>query len=213
MKDFLRIYLLPVLVPVLILLAVRAFWVTQYAVPAAGADSGQLLPGDRVLVNRAVYRHSAPVEGDLVAFRPLHSDTTRLARCLAVPGDTLWLDAERSLVLLHHTSIAAVPFVVPYEGQCVKVTPRNARLLWHSLPRAASCRLQGDTLITLSGRPLRSVTFRQDCYWMEGSPAFGLVPHGSLVGQAFLVSYSTDPQKSFPASLRTERFFLKTETF
>ncbi len=70
----------------LVVLAVRAHFLTVYTVPV-DLDQ-QLTRGDRVMVNRL--SHASPVRGDLVVFRQ-QGDV--IGRVTALPGDTITLDS------------------------------------------------------------------------------------------------------------------------
>lgn len=231
LKRILRTYVAPLLAALLLLLAVRSLLVAQYAVPASGAGDRALLPGDRVLVDRTAYGirrpfaklwgygrwgYRCPEGGDLAVFnapldrtRPLADREVCMARCLALPGDTLWLDLERNQVLLARTSVDAVPFVVPQAGSQVRVTPHNARLLWNTLRyhEGVACTLLNGKSLLCKGSPLESVRFSQDYYWMAGSERYGLVPHSLLIGRAFCISFSVDASQPFYRKLRPGRLF------
>ncbi len=201
----------------------RAVLVTQYVVPVSGNEAETLQPGDRVMVSRTSYGlllpggtvlgEASPEEGDLVAFRLPAETSVRLARCLSLPGDTVWIDAARSRVLFYRTTTSARPFVIPQRGMPMAVTPENARLVWNTLRHHEHI---GTTLINSShiqrdGEPLDTVVFTQDYFWMDGSADFGLVPRSALVGRAFCVSWSARPDLPFFRSLRPDRFFIPIE--
>ncbi len=219
----LRVYILPLIVAALLLLLVRGVLVTQYVVPSSGNEVETLLPGDRVMVCRTSYGlrlpggkllgKASPEEGDLVAFRLPAETSVRLAQCLSLPGDTVWIDAPRSRVLYYRTTTDARPFVIPRRGMSMAVTPENARLVWNTLRHHEKI---GTTLINSSrilrnGEPLDTVVFSQDYFWMDGSTDFGLVPRSALVGRAFCVSWSAAPDLPGLRSLRSDRFFIPIE--
>ena len=103
-KGLFRYAFLPALVAVGVLLLVRTFLFTPYAVPSDRPDLG-LIRGDRVGVVRMAYGWSAPFpnifgyrvlgktqpqRGDIVAFTANDgSGTVLLDRILALPGDTV----------------------------------------------------------------------------------------------------------------------------
>lgn len=225
LKRLLKAYALPLLAAVAATVAVQKLLVAQYALPA-GLRGEELLPGDRVLVNRLAYarlpwRSEAgrqPKRGDVVAFgHPfagvggIGKGTACTERCTALPGDTVWVDPKRRRVLPARTTADARPVAVPGKGRPVEVTPWNARLLFNALRLHEACRveLRGDTAIWLDKRPLRRAYVTQDYYWVEGSESqYGLVPASLLIGRVFCVSYSVDPAQPFYRALRTGRFFL-----
>lgn len=214
------------LTAVLLAGTVRALLVTQYVVTAT--DAPDLLPGDRVLVNRVAYGLRLPgdrwwglrrlgngraEEGDYIAFYdpqgygPEDRRPVRVGQVLAAPGDTLWLDPARRSLLTARTTTDARPVPIPAAGTLVDVTPWTARLLWRTLRQHEHrpAVLVGDTALRLGGRLLRRVRVRQDYYWTEGSAQAGLVPASSLVGRAFCVSYSLDPAQPFGRRWRSDR--------
>jgi signal peptidase I len=78
-----------VAVAVLAALAVQAWLVKPYRIPSESmADT--LRPGDRVLVNRMVYRLHDPGRGDVVVFRYPHDPgVVFIKRVVGLPGDVL----------------------------------------------------------------------------------------------------------------------------
>jgi signal peptidase I len=78
-----------VTVAVLVALAVQAWLVKPYRIPS-GSMLDTLRPGDRVLVNRMVYRLRDPHRGDVIVFRyPQDPDVVFIKRVVGVPGDVL----------------------------------------------------------------------------------------------------------------------------
>ena len=78
-----------VVVAVLVALAVQAWLLKPYRIPS-GSMLDTLRPGDRVLVNRAVYHLRDPQRGDVIVFRyPEDPDVVFIKRVVGVPGDLL----------------------------------------------------------------------------------------------------------------------------
>jgi signal peptidase I len=76
-------------VAVLLALAVQAYVVKPYRIPSPSM-AATLRPGDRVLVNRVVYRLHPPRNGDIIVFRyPENEDFVFIKRVVGVPGDVL----------------------------------------------------------------------------------------------------------------------------
>lgn len=224
LKRLLKTFVLPLIVAIAAVVAVWQLFVAQYALPV-GLSGAALLPGDRVLVNRLAYggpfgsgdSRERPAAGDIIAFEhpfsasgTISAGTVCMERCTALPGDTLWLDFRRRLVLPYRTATDALPFVIPGKGQSVDVTPWNASLLCDLLRRHEQNRveLRGDTALLLGGSLLRRVYVTQNYYWVDGSESrYGLVPASRLRGRVFCVSYSVDPDQPFYRALRPGRFF------
>jgi signal peptidase I len=82
-------YAAVVAVAVLVALAVQAWLVKPYRIPSESMLD-TLRPGDRVLVNRAVYHLRDPHRGDVIVFRyPDDPDVVFIKRIVGVPGDVL----------------------------------------------------------------------------------------------------------------------------
>jgi signal peptidase I len=76
-------------VAVLVALAVQAWIVKPYRIPSESMLD-TLRPGDRVLVNRAVYHLREPRCGDVIVFHyPKNPDVVFIKRVVGVPGDLL----------------------------------------------------------------------------------------------------------------------------
>jgi signal peptidase I len=85
-------------VAVLVALAIQAWVVKPYRIPSESM-LGTLRPGDRVLVNRLVYRLHEPRRGDVVVFRyPRDPSVVFIKRIVGVPGDVLQVRDGRLLV-------------------------------------------------------------------------------------------------------------------
>jgi len=112
-------YAVIVLVAVLVALAVQAWLVKPYRIPSESMLD-TLRPGDRVLVNRAVYHLREPHRGDVVVFRYPHDPSVVfIKRIVGVPGDVLEVRDGRLYVngrrpgepYVHRTSGRADPTV------------------------------------------------------------------------------------------------------
>jgi signal peptidase I len=82
-------YGLTALGAVLIALLAQAFVVKPYLIPSTSmADT--LIPGQRVLVDRLIYRFSAVHRGDIIVFRgPQPPREVMIKRVVGLPGDVL----------------------------------------------------------------------------------------------------------------------------
>jgi signal peptidase I len=88
---------------VLVALAVQAWLVKPYRIPSESMLD-TLRPGDRVLVNRAVYHLREPHRGDIVVFHyPRDPGVVFIKRIVGAPGDVLevrdgrlYVNGERS---------------------------------------------------------------------------------------------------------------------
>jgi signal peptidase I len=82
-------YILIAVVAVAVALLVQAFLVKPYRIPSPSMVD-TLQPGDRVLVNRALYHLRDVEHGDIIVFRyPLDTSVVFIKRVVGLPGDVL----------------------------------------------------------------------------------------------------------------------------
>lgn len=204
--KYLRKIILPILLAAILLLAVRGLLLCHMRLPDNAALPG-LEPGGHVLVCLTYYGLRLPGEPlwgyhrwgyaesevmDNVVFAPsatagkLPEVPFMAGTCRAVPGDTVWIDPVRRLVLPARTSPDAQPIVVPGKGRSVHVTQHNARLLAWLLQTYEHSRvtLTREGGLQMAGSRLKRVRTSQNYYWIETQPdSFRLVPHCELVGK------------------------------
>jgi len=85
---------------------VKSFWIpSESMVPT-------LEVGDRIFVNRFVYRFTEPERGDIVVFDSLETDDELVKRVVAVPGDRVRV---RNGVLRVNGDFPEEPYAVPVE--------------------------------------------------------------------------------------------------
>lgn len=71
-----------------------ALVIRTYVIQTSLVPTGSMIPtlnvGDRLFVNRFIYRFSPPHRGDIVVFRsPIGDGKDYVKRCVGIPGDTL----------------------------------------------------------------------------------------------------------------------------
>lgn len=210
MKNLFRVYLLPALVAILLLLLVHTYVLTQYVSDGALVEWG-IEPSDRLLVNRLAYSRTHPpqVGSKVVFLHPYLSDhPVCFASCAALPGDTVWFEPQQQLITPQRSTPEAQPIVVPAKGQDVEVTPYNAKILWHLLRLERSFvtyRESGELLI--DGRKVKTVAFLDDYYWLKtNATTYGLVPLRFMLGAPLCVSFGMKD-----GVLRLDRMFLMIE--
>lgn len=108
------------------------------------------------------------------------------------------------------------PLYVPKKGDVIKLTLDNLPLYRRCIEvyEGNSLFVSGDQII-INNQPADSYTFRMDYYFMMGdsrhnsadSRFWGFVPEDHVVGKALFIWFSTDKDKSFPASIRWSRIF------
>jgi len=84
-------YLLVALCAIVAALLVQAFLVKPYRIPSESM-AATLVPRDRVLVNRVVYRLHAPGRGDIVVIDSAAVGRILIKRVVALPGETVSVD-------------------------------------------------------------------------------------------------------------------------
>lgn len=202
MKRSLHSILLPALLAATLLLAVRFLLFMHVRIPA-GEGVGPYQAGTHLAVSLTAYGlrlpgeplwgyhrlgNACPQKGDGVVCSTEASQGMTLGICRALPSDTIWIDPVRRRILPAHTSPDACPIVIPASRKPLHVTPTNARLYAYLLctyeQSRAQVNRQGE--LVLNGKPLHSVRFSSDYYWLETLPdSFILVPHQALVGKAY----------------------------
>lgn len=90
---------------VVVFMVIRPFGIQAFTIPS-GSMLDTLLVSDYIVANKAVYRYSAPIAGDIVVFRPpAHACTSEqidtdgqpkvdfIKRCIGAPGDVVEIRA------------------------------------------------------------------------------------------------------------------------
>lgn len=90
--------LLMVALAFVVAMGIRTFIIETYEIP-----SGSMIPtiqiGERVLVNKFIYRFTSPKRGDIVVFAdPTHTTPNLIKRVIAVGGQTVDVDGGHVLV-------------------------------------------------------------------------------------------------------------------
>lgn len=206
---YLRHIVCPVLLTVVLLLAVRGLLINHIRLPEDTAVRG-LLPGQRAFVSLTYYGLRLPGEqwwgyhrwgyrvpevGEFILFNlpasiPAAPVPQSVGICQALPGDTVWIDPVRKLILPARTSPDAEVLVIPQRNRSLPVTLYNAHLLAYLLRQYEGCHAttnaQGQLL--LDRTPVSQVRFSRDYYWIETrNDAYVLVPHDALIGKVVKV--------------------------
>ncbi len=108
------------------------------------------------------------------------------------------------------------PLWVPKKGATAALTPDNLPLYRRIIEVYEKNKLElKDGEIFINDVLAHSYTFKMDYYFMMGdnrhnsldSRYWGFVPEDHVVGKAWLVWFSSDPNKSFPKNIRWSRMF------
>ena len=162
-------YLVVALCAIVAALLVQAFLIKPYRIPSESM-AATLVPRDRVLVNRVVYRLHAPGRGDIVVIDSAAVGRILIKRVVALPGETISVDG--GAVYIDGRRLDE-PYVHRLNGETEPTEPfRGAGQPW-SLERpykvpAGRYFLMGDN---------RTVS--------DDSRDWGPAPRGEVIGEAF----------------------------
>lgn len=108
------------------------------------------------------------------------------------------------------------PLIIPGKNVSIEVTPWNSTLLRNTLilHEQQNAEVKNDTLY-INSQPVKNCTFTKDYYWMSSnntlgisdSRIFGFVPHDHVIGKAFFIWLSKEPNGSPFSGYRWDRTF------
>ncbi|MGB9866815.1 MAG: signal peptidase I [Bacillota bacterium] len=155
-KQTLREWVPVIVVAVILGLFLRTFVVERFVVDGPSMEP-TLRNREEVLVNKFVYRFTAPKRNDVVVFRyPLNPNLDYIKRVVAVGGQTV--EVRNGKLFVDGVAVEE-PMVRPWTGNLNKVI----------VP-------QGYVFVMGDNRPVS-----------EDSRVFGPIPESSIRGKAFLV--------------------------
>lgn len=164
-KKLIREYAESLLIAAVLALIIRTFIIAPFKIPTSSMEP-TLMPGDKIFVNRFIYRFRPPQRGDVVVFRypeDIHRDFIK--RLVAFSGETIEI-ANGKIVI---------------NGEAVD-TPEIFQKLQYSNRGAY-------------GAENAQITIPDDCYFVLGdnsdssrdSRYWGFVPRKFLLGKAFVI--------------------------
>ena len=165
MRYFVKEWLEPVVIAVILALIIRTFIVQAFKIPT-GSMHPTLMEGDRIMVNKFIYKFREPQRGDVIVFvSPEDKKKDFIKRLIGLPGERL--EISNGLVLINDKAIET-PSIIRERyyynrgdfgeaGQAVEI-PDDA---YYAL---------GDN----------SISSRDSRYW-------GFLPKKYLIGKAFLI--------------------------
>jgi signal peptidase I len=169
-------YGLTAVVAIAVAVAVQSFVVKPYLIPSSSM-ANTLVPGQRILVDRLAYRFGSVHRGDIVVFRgPQPPQEVMIKRVVGLPGDVLSIRDGRLYV---NDTPSPDLFVDRIAGAAEPTMPPDPNT---SDDPGAAWSL---------ARPYRVPA---GCYFVMGdnrtdsddSRYWGPVPHGAIIGEAFL---------------------------
>jgi len=91
-RDTVKEYAESIAIAFLLAMVVRTFVIQAFKIPT-GSMQPTLMPRDRILVNKFIYRFRKPERGDVVVFRyPLDPKRDFIKRLIAKPGEVVKID-------------------------------------------------------------------------------------------------------------------------
>lgn len=164
-KSEIREWLESLLIALVLALVIRAFVVQAFKIPT-GSMRPTLLEGDRILVNKFLYKFKEPSRGDVIVFKyPEDKKKDFIKRLIAVGGETV--EIKNGGIYINDEKVEE-PFIVrqmryynksPYGGSGSKIT------------------IPEDSFYVLGDN---SASSKDSRYW-------GFVPRKNLVGKAFFL--------------------------
>lgn len=170
-KQIIREYAESILIAFVLAMFIRTFFVQAFKIPT-GSMRPTLIEGDRILVNKLIYRFKEPRRGDIIVFRyPLNPKRDFIKRLIGLEGETVEINNGNIFINGEPTDNEILRKFYYYnygkygkEGVGVKVPERSFFVL-------------GDN----------SAVSRDSRYW-------GFVRRKNLLGKAFLIYW---PPKRF----------------
>ncbi|OQX53746.1 MAG: signal peptidase I [Candidatus Omnitrophica bacterium 4484_213] len=171
LKQTIREYGESILIAFVLAMFIRTFFVQAFKIPT-GSMRPTLIEGDRILVNKLIYRFKEPRRGDIIVFRyPLNPKRDFIKRLIGLEGETVEINNGNIFINGEPTDNEILRKFYYYnygkygkEGVGVKVPERSFFVL-------------GDN----------SAVSRDSRYW-------GFVWRRNLLGKAFLIYW---PPKRF----------------
>jgi len=163
-KSIIREYAESLLIAFVLAMIIRTFIVQAYKIPT-GSMNPTLIEGDRILVNKFIYRFRQPERGEVIVFR--YPENPRLAfikRLIAFEQETLQIKNGRIFINTEQTTQE-------------KITPRFYYNRGPYGPVGQTITVPDQSFYVLGDNSANS---RDSRYW-------GFVPKKNLLGKAILI--------------------------
>jgi signal peptidase I len=163
-KSVLREYIESILIAVILALFIRAFIVQAFKIPS-GSMRPTLKEGDRILVNKMIYKFNEPQRGDIVVFKyPLEPKKDFIKRLIAVGGERVQIKKGDIYINGKLVNNVIIKNIYYYNGGKLK---------------------DGNSIITVPEGFYfvlgdNSANSRDSRYW-------GFVPEKNIIGKAFII--------------------------
>ncbi|MFC1631979.1 signal peptidase I [Candidatus Omnitrophota bacterium] len=97
-KRLIREYAESLIIAAILALIIRTFIVTPFKIPTGSMET-TLMPGDKIFVNRFIYRFQPPERGDVIVFRyPENPRRDFIKRLIAMDGETIEIKKGKLVV-------------------------------------------------------------------------------------------------------------------
>lgn len=164
-KKLIWEYIESLLIATVLALIIRTFLITPFKIPT-GSMNPTLKPGDKIFVNRLIYRFRKPQRGDVIVFRyPEDPSRDFIKRLVASGGETIEIADGKVIINGEAVNYPEIFQQINYEN------------------RGAYGALDAQ------------ITIPEDCYFVLGdnsgssrdSRYWGFVPRKLLLGRAFVI--------------------------
>ncbi len=164
-KRLIQEYIESLLIAAVLALIIRSFIITPFKIPT-GSMEPTLLPGDKIFVNRFIYRMHEPQRGDVIVFRyPEDPRRDFIKRLVALPGENIEI-ADGKVVI---------------DGKMIDTPGPFQNIYYYN---------RG-----IYGAANTQITVPRDCYFVLGdnssssrdSRYWGFIPKKLLVGKAIVI--------------------------
>ncbi|MFH1782367.1 MAG: signal peptidase I [Candidatus Omnitrophota bacterium] len=164
-RYLLKEWVEPIIIAVILALIIRAFVVQAFKIPT-GSMRPTLIEGDRILVNKFIYRFKEPERGDVMVFvAPEDKKKDFIKRVVGLPGENVKI--SNGTILINDRAV---------EKNSV-IRERYYYNRGDFGKEGDNQRLPGDAYYMLGDN---SISSRDSRYW-------GFLPRKYVIGKAFLI--------------------------
>ena len=98
MRYLMKEWIEPIIIAVALALVIRTFVIQAFKIPT-GSMRTTLIEGDRILVNKFIYRFAQPKRGDVIVFvSPEDKKKDFIKRLVGLPGETIQISDGAILI-------------------------------------------------------------------------------------------------------------------
>jgi len=165
MRYLMKEWIEPIIIAVILALIIRTFVVQAFKIPT-GSMKATLMEGDRILVNKFIYKFVQPKRGDVIVFiSPEDKKKDFIKRLVGLPNENIQI--SNGAILVNNGPIE--------EGSVLKKQHYYNRGDFGS--EGQSVTIPNDAYYVLGDN---SISSRDSRYW-------GFMPKKYLLGKAFLI--------------------------